>query len=164
MKKFFATLPILIVMVMLTANVHAATPTGTPNVPLANITVHQLFVNMGYPIDTRRPSGITPDGYPAYTAGLPLKPLMQSQRFASIVVLSNPAGNAVCGIKLFFDARGNKSDMVNVISKFIKALDENIYNEMGADWVNQQLNEFLSSYRTPKRISTKSMNIWYRFK
>ena len=148
-------------LVLFTANVYAE----TPRVPLANITVYQLFYNMGAAVDTRRPAAMTPDGYPIYGTGLPLKPLMQSQEFANTLVISNPKGNAIHGIKLFFNARGNKSDMVNVLSKFVKALDENIYNEMGADWVSQQLNEFLSSYiREDKLISCKSMNICYKFR
>lgn len=164
MRKFLSMiLSVALSIVLFTANVYATTPNGTPTVPLANITVYKLFYNMDYVIDTRRPGGITPEGYPIYMTSLPLEPLMQSQRFANTIVISNPAGNSICGIKCFFDANGNKSDMVNVISKFIKALDENTYNEMGAQWINQQLNEFLSSYRTIKLITAKSVNKYYKF-
>ena len=164
MRKFLSvTLLIALSIVLFTANVYAIKPNGTPTVPLANISVYKLFYNMGYIIDTHRPAGITPEGYQLYATGMPLEPLIQSQRFANMVVLSNPDGNSICGIKFFFDVNGNKSDMVNVISKFIKALDENAYNEMGAQGINQQLNEFLSSYETIKRITAKSMNRYYKF-
>lgn len=160
MKKVLSFLIATLSVVMLSANVYAATPT----VPLANITVYQLLTNVGYSIDTSRPAAMTPDGCPIYGTGLPLKSLIQSNEFANTLVISDRNGSKILGIRLFFDAQGGKNNIAPVIAKFIKALDENIYNEMGADWVNEEIMNFLDSFnRKAKEISLKSMNKWYKF-
>lgn len=161
-QKILAVLIAAFTVVIFSASVYAA----TPKVPLANITVYKLLTNVGYSIDTRRPAAMTPDGCPIYGTGLPLNPLIQSNEFANTLVIADRSGSKILGVKLFFNARGNKSDMVNVISKFVKALDESIYQEMGQAWVDEQLVEFLTSAKYNSQnmlIGLKKMNHWYKF-
>lgn len=161
MKKFFIVMFAMMIFTMFENISHAATPTY----PLANITVYQLFANMGYNnIDTSRPGMRTPDGYPIYGTNLPESPLAQSKEFANIIAISDKSGSKILGVKLFFNRTREVDGTVAVISKVIKALDDNIYQNMSKSWVDAQITEFLTSTTFDtydKNISLKSMDYKY---
>ena len=160
MKKFLS-ISLFFVMIFIFTNISSA---ANPTYPLANITAYKFFKNMGYELDLRKPAAITPDGCPTYGTGLPESSLMQSSQYANTLLLTNKNGDKILGIKLFFRSNANRADVVAVLSKVTKALDENIFEKMGADWVAETLNEFIDTFNSKnKLIGLKEMNFWYKY-
>lgn len=163
MKKICIVVAVMLLIFGISENtLHAA----IQNYPLANITVYKLFSNLGYEIDTSRPSNVDDEtGEPIYGTGLPYKQLMQSNRFANTLIRSSKDGTKITGIILFFNRNYGADDNAAVIVKIIKAIDLNIYQSMGESWVNEQVKEFLTSSvfnSRDKLISTNSMNYHYK--
>ena len=138
----------------------------TPTYPLANITVYKLSTNlssMGYDIlVSQKPSAITPDGFPMYGLNIPDSSLIQSSEFANTIMLVDKSGSQILGIQLFFNRNANVNSSAKLLSKIVKALDENNYNKMTPEWVEKQMIEFMSN--GDKSISHESMGYRYSFK
>ena len=158
MKKFFGAL--LVVMMIFSANVHAA-KTKVPKLPiLAELNAQTFFANFGYTvdcsywyeIDDRQLFSVIFFDEPLILASF--DPNMEVYAEKPETKSKEPESGNVTEVVVYLKANADTDSAVALIAKVFVALDEN-FSKANDDTINQDLRDFMSGDATEKIIANK---------